>query len=183
MLGRDSDGGEGGHVAASFRNPIRLKDGLGTANSCRRADPSPLLTENYSHPTTTVQLRKAAPPVLPPSSTCPLSSPRPVVEFAIGFGYSADAETRFRWWRCVACMRGNQLHGRPGGKEVHAHCCGYEKKEKLIQSHYPSKEKRLLDEVAGMRTARYRAVPPKIDRRRSISAIGGRLREKSTVDG
>ncbi|RZS15315.1 hypothetical protein BHM03_00047133 [Ensete ventricosum] len=79
MLGRDSDGGEGGHVAASFRNPIRLKDGLGTANSWRRADPSPLLTENYSHPTTTVQLRKAAPPVLPASSTCPLSPPRPVV--------------------------------------------------------------------------------------------------------
>ncbi|RZS16056.1 hypothetical protein BHM03_00048020, partial [Ensete ventricosum] len=33
-------------------------------------------------------------------------------------------------------------------------------------------------QVAGTRTARYRAVPPKIDRRRSISAVGGRLREK-----
>ncbi|RZR80950.1 hypothetical protein BHM03_00007071 [Ensete ventricosum] len=31
------------------------------------------------------------------------------------------------------------------------------------------------------RTTRYRAVPPKIDRRRSISAMGDRLREKSTV--
>ncbi|RWW07658.1 hypothetical protein GW17_00028952 [Ensete ventricosum] len=31
-------------------------------------------------------------------------------------------------------------------------------------------------QVAGMRTARYRAVPPKIDRRRSISAVGGQLK-------
>ncbi|RWV92435.1 hypothetical protein GW17_00045194, partial [Ensete ventricosum] len=31
-------------------------------------------------------------------------------------------------------------------------------------------------QVAGTRTARYRAVPPKIDYRRSISAVGGRLR-------
>ncbi|RWW16071.1 hypothetical protein GW17_00020062 [Ensete ventricosum] len=47
--------------------------------------------------------------------------------------------------------------------------------------------------VAGTRTARYRAVPPKIDLRRpiegeigrwrSISAVDGRLREKSTVGG
>ncbi|RWW42400.1 hypothetical protein BHE74_00052052 [Ensete ventricosum] len=36
--------------------------------------------------------------------------------------------------------------------------------------------------VAGNRTARYCTVPPKINRRRSVSAIGGRLREKSTVD-
>ncbi|RWW70050.1 hypothetical protein BHE74_00022301, partial [Ensete ventricosum] len=34
-------------------------------------------------------------------------------------------------------------------------------------------------QVAGTRTARYRAVPPKIDSRRSISAVDGRLREKS----
>ncbi|RZR90213.1 hypothetical protein BHM03_00018060 [Ensete ventricosum] len=33
----------------------------------------------------------------------------------------------------------------------------------------------VLLEVAGKRTARYRAVLPKIDRRRSISAVGGRL--------
>ncbi|RRT45993.1 hypothetical protein B296_00054745 [Ensete ventricosum] len=32
--------------------------------------------------------------------------------------------------------------------------------------------------VAGTRTARYRVVPLKIDRRRSISAVGDRLREK-----
>ncbi|RWV92281.1 hypothetical protein GW17_00045356 [Ensete ventricosum] len=37
--------------------------------------------------------------------------------------------------------------------------------------------------VAGTRTARYRVVPPKIDHWRSISAVGGRLREKSTVNG
>ncbi|RWW63695.1 hypothetical protein BHE74_00029104 [Ensete ventricosum] len=35
--------------------------------------------------------------------------------------------------------------------------------------------------VAGTWTARYRAVPPKINRRLSISAIGGRFRP-STVD-
>ncbi|RWW28296.1 hypothetical protein GW17_00007240 [Ensete ventricosum] len=34
-----------------------------------------------------------------------------------------------------------------------------------------------------MRTARYRAVPSKIDHRRSISVIGGRLKKKSTVGG
>ncbi|RZR85031.1 hypothetical protein BHM03_00011955 [Ensete ventricosum] len=39
-----------------------------------------------------------------------------------------------------------------------------------------------IRQVAGTRTARYRAVPPKIDRRRSISTVGDRLREKSTVD-
>ncbi|RRT47094.1 hypothetical protein B296_00053966, partial [Ensete ventricosum] len=33
-------------------------------------------------------------------------------------------------------------------------------------------------QVVGTRTIRYREVPPKIDRRRSISAVGGRLREK-----
>ncbi|RZR91742.1 hypothetical protein BHM03_00019932 [Ensete ventricosum] len=48
-------------------------------------------------------------------------------------------------------------------------------------------------QVAGTRTARYRAVPPKIDRQRSISIVGGRLkgeidrrrslREKSTIGG
>ncbi|RWW21989.1 hypothetical protein GW17_00013834 [Ensete ventricosum] len=37
-------------------------------------------------------------------------------------------------------------------------------------------------QVAGTRTVRYWAVPPKIDRRRSISAVGGRLREKSIAD-
>ncbi|RZS24236.1 hypothetical protein BHM03_00057286 [Ensete ventricosum] len=37
--------------------------------------------------------------------------------------------------------------------------------------------------VTGTRTARYRAVPSKIDHRRSISAVGGRLKKKSTVDG
>ncbi|RWW50160.1 hypothetical protein BHE74_00043600, partial [Ensete ventricosum] len=31
-------------------------------------------------------------------------------------------------------------------------------------------------QVAGTRTARYWAVPPKIDRRRSISIVGGRLK-------
>ncbi|RRT41171.1 hypothetical protein B296_00058005 [Ensete ventricosum] len=36
--------------------------------------------------------------------------------------------------------------------------------------------------VAGNRTARYCTVPPKINRRLSVSAVGGRLREKSTVD-
>ncbi|RWW27542.1 hypothetical protein GW17_00008025 [Ensete ventricosum] len=36
-------------------------------------------------------------------------------------------------------------------------------------------------QFAGTRTARYRAVPPKIDRRRSISAVDGRFRP-STVD-
>ncbi|RWW36496.1 hypothetical protein BHE74_00058483, partial [Ensete ventricosum] len=38
-------------------------------------------------------------------------------------------------------------------------------------------------QVTGMRTARYRAVPSKIDHRRSISVIGGRLKKKSTVGG
>ncbi|RWW81686.1 hypothetical protein BHE74_00009901 [Ensete ventricosum] len=37
------------------------------------------------------------------------------------------------------------------------------------------------EQVASTRTARYVAVPPKIDRRRSISVVGGRLREKSTI--
>ncbi|RRT71713.1 hypothetical protein B296_00011130, partial [Ensete ventricosum] len=37
--------------------------------------------------------------------------------------------------------------------------------------------------VADTWTARYRAVPPKIDRWRSISAVGDRLREKSTANG
>ncbi|RWW00541.1 hypothetical protein GW17_00036492, partial [Ensete ventricosum] len=37
--------------------------------------------------------------------------------------------------------------------------------------------------VTGTRTTRYWAVPPKIDRWRSISVIDGRLREKSIVDG
>ncbi|RWW31275.1 hypothetical protein GW17_00004104 [Ensete ventricosum] len=36
--------------------------------------------------------------------------------------------------------------------------------------------------VTGTRTARYRTVPPKIDRRRSISTVDGRLKKKSTVD-
>ncbi|RWW48620.1 hypothetical protein BHE74_00045292 [Ensete ventricosum] len=34
----------------------------------------------------------------------------------------------------------------------------------------------LVRQVAGTRTAHYRAVPPKIDRWRSISAVGGRLK-------
>ncbi|RZS00828.1 hypothetical protein BHM03_00030602, partial [Ensete ventricosum] len=34
-------------------------------------------------------------------------------------------------------------------------------------------------QVASTRTARYRPIPPKIDSRRSISAVDGRLREKS----
>ncbi|RWW73244.1 hypothetical protein BHE74_00018895 [Ensete ventricosum] len=38
-------------------------------------------------------------------------------------------------------------------------------------------------EVTGTRTARYRTVPPKIDRQRSISAADGRLKKKSIVDG
>ncbi|RWW27911.1 hypothetical protein GW17_00007636 [Ensete ventricosum] len=40
-----------------------------------------------------------------------------------------------------------------------------------------------IHQVTGTRTARYRAVPSKIDRRRSISAVGGRLKKKSTVGG
>ncbi|RZR92633.1 hypothetical protein BHM03_00020969 [Ensete ventricosum] len=36
-------------------------------------------------------------------------------------------------------------------------------------------------QVTGTRTARYRAVPSKIDRRRSISAVSGRLKKKLTV--
>ncbi|RWW41131.1 hypothetical protein BHE74_00053402 [Ensete ventricosum] len=35
--------------------------------------------------------------------------------------------------------------------------------------------------VDSTRTARYRAVPPKIDHRQSISTVDGRLREKSTI--
>ncbi|RWW60835.1 hypothetical protein BHE74_00032190, partial [Ensete ventricosum] len=38
-------------------------------------------------------------------------------------------------------------------------------------------------QVTGTLTARYRAVPLKIDRRRLISAVGSRLREKSNVGG
>ncbi|RZS14830.1 hypothetical protein BHM03_00046585, partial [Ensete ventricosum] len=38
-------------------------------------------------------------------------------------------------------------------------------------------------QVTGTRTARYRAVPPKIDHRWPLSAVDGRLREKSTVGG
>ncbi|RZR86808.1 hypothetical protein BHM03_00014063 [Ensete ventricosum] len=41
----------------------------------------------------------------------------------------------------------------------------------------------IIQLVADTRTARYWAVSPKIDRRQSISAVDGRLREKSTVDG
>ncbi|RWW30212.1 hypothetical protein GW17_00005211 [Ensete ventricosum] len=37
--------------------------------------------------------------------------------------------------------------------------------------------------VAGTRTTHYWVVPPKIDRRQSILAVSGRLREKSTVGG
>ncbi|RRT81347.1 hypothetical protein B296_00017420 [Ensete ventricosum] len=40
-----------------------------------------------------------------------------------------------------------------------------------------------MGEVIGTPTARYRAVPPKIDHRWSISAVDGRLREKLTVGG
>ncbi|RWW49722.1 hypothetical protein BHE74_00044065, partial [Ensete ventricosum] len=40
-----------------------------------------------------------------------------------------------------------------------------------------------LSSVIGTRTARYRAVPPKIDRRRSILAVDGRLKKKSIVGG
>ncbi|RRT57106.1 hypothetical protein B296_00032021, partial [Ensete ventricosum] len=40
-----------------------------------------------------------------------------------------------------------------------------------------------IHQVASTQTASYQAVPPKIDRRRSISAISGQLREKSTIDG
>ncbi|RRT43335.1 hypothetical protein B296_00056513, partial [Ensete ventricosum] len=40
-----------------------------------------------------------------------------------------------------------------------------------------------LFKVTDMRTARYRAVPPKIDCQRSISVVGGRLKKKSTVGG
>ncbi|RWW72288.1 hypothetical protein BHE74_00019922 [Ensete ventricosum] len=36
----------------------------------------------------------------------------------------------------------------------------------------------LVRQVAGTRTARYRAVPPKINRQRSISTVGGRLKEE-----
>ncbi|RWV90490.1 hypothetical protein GW17_00047301 [Ensete ventricosum] len=35
--------------------------------------------------------------------------------------------------------------------------------------------------VTGSQTARYRVVPPKIDRRRLISTVGSRLKKKSTV--
>ncbi|RWV86081.1 hypothetical protein GW17_00052069 [Ensete ventricosum] len=38
-------------------------------------------------------------------------------------------------------------------------------------------------QVAGTWTAHYRAVPPKIDHRRSILVVDGRLREKLTVGG
>ncbi|RWW38944.1 hypothetical protein BHE74_00055770, partial [Ensete ventricosum] len=41
----------------------------------------------------------------------------------------------------------------------------------------------LVRQVASTRTVRYRAVPLKIDRRWSISAVSGQLREKSTADG
>ncbi|RWW22688.1 hypothetical protein GW17_00013102 [Ensete ventricosum] len=41
----------------------------------------------------------------------------------------------------------------------------------------------LVRQVTDTRTVGYRAVPSKIDRQRSISAIGDRLREKSIVDG
>ncbi|RWW32146.1 hypothetical protein GW17_00003197 [Ensete ventricosum] len=41
---------------------------------------------------------------------------------------------------------------------------------------------KLLSQVVGTRTTRYRAVPPKIDHR-PISAVGGRLREKLTICG
>ncbi|RRT71009.1 hypothetical protein B296_00035950, partial [Ensete ventricosum] len=55
----------------------------------------------------------------------------------------------------------------------------YESQEEAIK-----REKVLgeLGKVVGMRTVRYQVVPPKIDRRRSISVVGGRLREKSTID-
>ncbi|RZS29006.1 hypothetical protein BHM03_00062677, partial [Ensete ventricosum] len=42
---------------------------------------------------------------------------------------------------------------------------------------------RPVRQVTGTRTARYRAVPSKIDHQRSISAVGGRLKKKSTVGG
>ncbi|RWW14680.1 hypothetical protein GW17_00021529 [Ensete ventricosum] len=40
-----------------------------------------------------------------------------------------------------------------------------------------------VHQVTGTRTVRYWAVPPKIDRRRSISTVGGRLKKKSIVGG
>ncbi|RWW32623.1 hypothetical protein GW17_00002681 [Ensete ventricosum] len=40
-----------------------------------------------------------------------------------------------------------------------------------------------VHQVTGTRIVCYPAVPPKIDHRQSISAVGGRLREKSTVGG
>ncbi|RWW34965.1 hypothetical protein GW17_00000237 [Ensete ventricosum] len=40
-----------------------------------------------------------------------------------------------------------------------------------------------IRQVTGTRTTRYRAVPSKIDRRRSISAVDDRLKKKSTVGG
>ncbi|RWW02549.1 hypothetical protein GW17_00034360 [Ensete ventricosum] len=41
----------------------------------------------------------------------------------------------------------------------------------------------LVRQVTGTRITRYRAVPLNIDRRRSISAVDGRLKKKSTVGG
>ncbi|RWV80690.1 hypothetical protein GW17_00057998, partial [Ensete ventricosum] len=41
----------------------------------------------------------------------------------------------------------------------------------------------LGSQVTGTRIARYRVVPPKIDRRRLISIVDGRLKKKSTVGG
>lgn len=42
---------------------------------------------------------------------------------------SSDIVLKFNDYE-VAYIHGHQLHERSGGKEVHAHCCGYEKRKR-----------------------------------------------------
>ncbi|RWV87017.1 hypothetical protein GW17_00051034 [Ensete ventricosum] len=67
---------------------------------------------------------------------------------------------------------------------VHFQICSYTVNSKVcnFDLYRPYGRYISVRQVAGTRTTRYRAVPPKIDRRRSISVVDGRLREKSTVD-
>ncbi|RZS12635.1 hypothetical protein BHM03_00044109 [Ensete ventricosum] len=72
----------------------------------------------------------------------------------------------------------------PVREEETSPCVGRMRRPRFAISTCTSQYGRYISvrQVAGMRNARYQAVPPKIDCRRSISAISGRLREKSTID-